>query len=574
MIKELRHIMSMVLIAMAIVSCNRDVATMETLSHAEAIMQEHPDSALSLLQAIDTEAIATDRCRALHALLLSQAYDKNYIDLTSDSLISIAINYYADTDDHRHAMLAHYYRGRIYENDGDIASCIIQCLDAEKRTLLINDYFYLGMIYGTIADCYNKAYNFDEERNYALRSLESFKKTSNELYIKYAYLSYGVSLVNCKKYSDAEKFYEELLKVDKYKQDNIFYRKIISNFIHLKWINKDYQAIRKILYSIKNEYECDATTFAIIADLYRNENKIDSAQSYLSNAKMLIKTDREKAITKHVEYDIMCDNQNYAQARKQLSDLNKIQNDAIRIIWEQSVIKNQRDYFRQKTELAEYKNREQKLIHISAYIIIGILVLCIAFFIVYRYKKEKRINKLKLNQILQELSYKETQIAKTKQRISLTEKALSEEQHLNKQYCNEIEIQNQMLKLYEKQQEYEIIYRQIAERQVAKSSIVGYFKAVAHSETNTINHDDWEQLYKYVNTQYPQFVQRLSDLVKLSEIEHKVCVLVKCKMTPKEISILTNRSIESVSSIRRRLYKKIYMKQGKPSDLDNLIYSL
>ena len=82
------------------------------------------------------------------------------------------------------------------------------------------------------------------------------------------------------------------------------------------------------------------------------------------------------------------------------------------------------------------------------------------------------------------------------------------------------------------------------------------------------------ELYKYVNTQYPQFVQRLSDLVKLSEIEHKVCVLVKCKMTPKEISILTNRSIESVSSIRRRLYKKIYMKQGKPSDLDNLIYSL
>ena len=382
--KILRHIVPVVLIAMLIVSCGRDRSTIETLTRVESIMQEHPDSALSLLQAIDTEAITTDRCRALHALLLSQAYDKNYIDLTSDSLISIAINYYADTDDHRHAMLAHYYRGRIYENDGDIASCIIQCLDAEKRALLINDYFYLGMIYGTIADCYNKAYNFDEERNYALRSLESFKKTSNELYIKYAYLSYGVSLVNCKKYSDAEKFYEELLKVDKYKQDNIFYRKIISNFIHLKWINKDYQAIRKILYSIKNEYECDATTFAIIADLYRNENKIDSAQSYLSNAKMLIKTDREKAITKHVEYDIMCDNQNYAQARKQLSDLNKIQNDAIRIIWEQSVIKNQRDLYRAELELNKLKQQHQ--LHTS--ILIGGIIIIVFVLLVYRWNKK------------------------------------------------------------------------------------------------------------------------------------------------------------------------------------------
>ena len=382
--KILRYIVPVVLIAMLIVSCGRDRSTIETLTRVESIMQEHPDSALSLLLAIDTEAITTDRCRALHALLLSQAYDKNYIDLTSDSLISIAINYYADTDDHRHAMLAHYYRGRIYENDGDIASCIIQCLDAEKRALLINDYFYLGMIYGTIADCYNKAYNFDEERNYALRSLESFKKTSNELYIKYAYLSYGVSLVNCKKYSDAEKFYEELLKVDKYKQDNIFYRKIISNFIHLKWINKDYQAIRKILYSIKNEYECDATTFAIIADLYRNENKIDSAQSYLSNAKMLIKTDREKAITKHVEYDIMCDNQNYAQARKQLSDLNKIQNDAIRIIWEQSVIKNQRDLYRAELELNKLKQQHQ--LHTS--ILVGIIIIIV--FVVLAYRRNKK----------------------------------------------------------------------------------------------------------------------------------------------------------------------------------------
>ena len=145
--KILRHIVPVVLIAMLIVSCGRDRSTIETLTHVESIMQEHPDSALSLLQAIDTEAIATDRCRALHALLLSQAYDKNYIDLTSDSLISIAVKYYNEHGTAKERFISLYYLGRVHYNAKNYAKAILAFTKAEQLINEFDDDFIKGLLY-------------------------------------------------------------------------------------------------------------------------------------------------------------------------------------------------------------------------------------------------------------------------------------------------------------------------------------------------------------------------------------------------------------------------------------------
>ena len=72
-------------------------------------MENHPDSAYSLLQTIDSEALRTRGGRARYALLYTQAQDKNYIDETNDSLISEAVDYYRQTDDVRRKFLSYYY---------------------------------------------------------------------------------------------------------------------------------------------------------------------------------------------------------------------------------------------------------------------------------------------------------------------------------------------------------------------------------------------------------------------------------------------------------------------------------
>lgn len=68
----------------------------ETMARAEALMEQHADSALMALDSLDRKQLRGARRRALHGLLLTQARDKNFIDQTSDTLIAPAVSYFDD----------------------------------------------------------------------------------------------------------------------------------------------------------------------------------------------------------------------------------------------------------------------------------------------------------------------------------------------------------------------------------------------------------------------------------------------------------------------------------------------
>ena len=83
-----------IIIAISLFGCSESSKVNDIFSKAEQLMDVQPDSALLLLQGVNTDELSTKEGKARHALLLSQAYDKNYIDLTNDSLINIAVEYY------------------------------------------------------------------------------------------------------------------------------------------------------------------------------------------------------------------------------------------------------------------------------------------------------------------------------------------------------------------------------------------------------------------------------------------------------------------------------------------------
>ena len=86
------------------------------LDNVESFIQERPDSALSVLEGIDKSNLNNKELKARHGLLLSMALDKNFIDLTSDSLIAPVVKYYEGTKDYDHLFKAYYYLGRIYHH--------------------------------------------------------------------------------------------------------------------------------------------------------------------------------------------------------------------------------------------------------------------------------------------------------------------------------------------------------------------------------------------------------------------------------------------------------------------------
>ena len=112
------------IVLLSLASCTKHSEHWETLAQVESYIEERPDSALVVLQGIDNEELANDEEQAKHALLLSMALDKNFVDKTDFEVLQPAIDYYEDNGSATDKLRTYFYQGRIYQNAGDSDSAM------------------------------------------------------------------------------------------------------------------------------------------------------------------------------------------------------------------------------------------------------------------------------------------------------------------------------------------------------------------------------------------------------------------------------------------------------------------
>ena len=91
---------------------------------------------------------------------------------------------------------------------------------------------------------------------------------------------------------------------------------------------------------------------------------------------------------------------------------------------------------------------------------------------------------------------------------------------------------------------------------------------------NNIRPEEWKELERRLKMVYPRFSSSLYGLFNLSPTEYQLCMLLKIRSTPSEIAMVLNKDKSTISSIRRRLYKKVFDKDGSGKDWDEFILSL
>lgn len=93
---------------------------------------------------------------------------------------------------------------------------------------------------------------------------------------------------------------------------------------------------------------------------------------------------------------------------------------------------------------------------------------------------------------------------------------------------------------------------------------------------NTIYTDeDWQQLEKEIEVHGGGFLVRLMSVSKFSQVEFRICILIKLGFRPKQMALAVCKSKESVTSIRRRLSEKVLNTPfSSPKQWDNFINSL
>ncbi len=117
---------------LALGACDRQASVYE-FDKADSLMEHYPDSALKLLQRVDTLRLTSRHTRARYAMLMSMALDKNYIDLKDFRVLQPAIDYYERHGTPTEQLRTFYYQGRIYYNAGNMSKALQMFLKALER---------------------------------------------------------------------------------------------------------------------------------------------------------------------------------------------------------------------------------------------------------------------------------------------------------------------------------------------------------------------------------------------------------------------------------------------------------
>lgn len=266
-------------------ACNRHSEMEETLTETEAIMDEHPDSALALLDGIEAGDLRSEKLRAYFALLKSQAMDKNFIDVKDDSLISIARNYYSDSNDRYHRMLSQYYYGRVKFNAEDYSQSILAYLLALDLGRELNDYFWQGMAAREIAVIYNTNYNLNEELKYTEISLEAFKKSGKQPYLNYAILDLASAYSNTGRYEKGLKIAKGVKNLALKTNDNYLLADVQRLFGKAFFSIKQYGKAEKHYIDLLRSGLATNEDTILLGLCYIHNNKEPEARQILKNIK-------------------------------------------------------------------------------------------------------------------------------------------------------------------------------------------------------------------------------------------------------------------------------------------------
>lgn len=264
-------------------SCRRQSGDIDSFLHnAESLMNEHPEDALSIIRHIDRRKIYSSASEARYALLYSQALDKNYVDVTSDSLTAVAVNYYDRHGTKHERAMAHYYQGRVFSNAGNFDAAIRSYSLAEDAASGTDDYYLLGLINNAVGNLHFEQYDLDEALQRDQQAASFFHRAQSPYNEALAYI--GVGTVYSLKgdneqmeivYNKAIEIYKELGETDRILP--LYEDLVVKSLDTCRNMALVKQGLRHY-YREYNNGSIPLRSFGIWQKIYLKENELDSAQ--------------------------------------------------------------------------------------------------------------------------------------------------------------------------------------------------------------------------------------------------------------------------------------------------------
>lgn len=552
--KFLQNITSLVAIVLFLImgACNNHPQA-PILLEVEKIIEEQPDSALSILNKVENINQLSEKDHATYCLLLTQAQDLNYITHTSDSLIKIAATYFEKSNDKHKASLSYYYMGRVNTDLHDALKAqefYLKALEIGEKT---KDYHLLAKICNNLGTLYNYQDIYDlalpmQKKALYYINMEQKQDTVNMSYIL-RNTARTFTLMNLE--DSAVIYHKQALKYSR--PYNI--SSILVDLGNIYIYKNEYVEAKKYIDLAQNS----TTILKTLYPIYLSKGKLLSAMGQLDSAKYYLTQCsqssniytqagslyhlaqvalKENDLNNYVKYT-----ETYSTLRDSITKHSHFEN--IRIA--QSMFNYQR-IAKEKDQFE--KKAAQRMIFIYQVIIIFFLTIAIFIFIFKREKiKKKRLTELKEEQYKRSQQYIENN---NKQIFQLTETLHSKQEEMSEVERQLYEARKLMLEMENRQ----IFEKQgtilLLEKDFHNSSI---YIRIHREDDIQLSPSEWEELHQLIDATYPDFTNRLIRLYPQISIEEiHICYLVKMQLSIKKIAFIMHITSSGVSQCRRRLY--------------------
>ena len=231
--------------------------------------------------------------------------------------------------------------------------------------------------------------------------------------------------------------------------------------------------------------------------------------------------------------------------------------------------------FQKERDDLAYQNRLSQILLVATFIVVT-LVIFILFYVwrFYQQKKnaeilhERRLRREKERQHRQSIN----QIEENKQKIASLEQQLAEALlRKDTAAADRIKLDTELLASENQNLEIRQQRRNLAQKDFRESELYARIKRRDCEQDFHLSEAEWELVAQYIDNIYDDFTNRLLRLCNMSEMELRVCYLIKIDVPPIAISALVCRNKNAISMLRKRLYEKITHQEGNAKQLDDFI---
>ena len=581
-----------IIIALCVfLACGGNRQQEDTLKRAIAMMNEHPDSALLILDSLGQHEKEFGRhFRMQYLLHRTNAQNKTNVTFTSDSLAKVLADHFDSHGTIKEQVLAHYLLGRALSDIGEAPAALQAYYDAIDRadtTRSDCDYNTLKGIYGQMASIFHRQ-NLPHDEIWAFRHyIECIRRTSDiEKYIvakgqlirPYYLLGEKDTVLQI-----INETYQSLKQLGKGRRA----ASIISPSIYIYLERHDLAKAKEIM----DVFEQESGLFDEKGDIAKGRehyyytkgfyelavHEIDSAELYFRKTiqhgllsegyKGLLSVYKVKSNTDSIVHFANL----YEAAQDTLH--NKMQTDAIH---QMSALYN---YNRSQREAEQERAKAQKaLILLGNIIMIAIGLIAIVIVLLWQYRKNQKEKQQKITQLEESLNNAKQQRTIVQEELrKLKEKdyegmiAVKEKQEA--QLTKDIERLQTENEMFRKRNN---IKRLDQLDEFLNSQIGQLFikKAERKTERPKPSDAEWKLLMSEFSKYNPVIFKFFSKGKSLSKLEERICVLLILGISEKDILMMTNSGASTVSNAKSRANEKLYGKKDASSLKNNLIHTL